>query len=131
MVESLEDYSTLLSIDERKPLHVRELTPKDFYLAASLQDREESLLSLIIELIINPNILEFYSIAETRLFIQWLTKNEIEGRIMEVSSWLDLALYLNKGKWDDSIDWLEKQPFSKIMIFADASNKYNKKKNGK
>jgi hypothetical protein len=117
---------------EREFLHVREIKPKDFYLAASLQDREESLTSLVLELILNPQVLEQYNLRETRHFLKWLEVNEIRENIMGVQSWLELALYLNKGKWDQSVDWLEEQPLSKIRVFAEASNSYNnKKKNGK
>lgn len=131
MVEPLEDYSSLLYLDERDPLHVREITPKDFYTAAALQDQNASLEPLLVQLILNPEVLESYTIRETREFVRWISRNEIHENIMDIDKWLDLALYLGRGKWDSSLDWLEAQPFSKIQVFLEASNSYNKKKNGK
>ena len=129
MVESLEDYSSLLSFDfVREPLHVREVIPKDFYLAAALQDREEGFISLLIGLILNPQVLHQYSMKELHVFLGWLEENELQQSILEVDNWLSVAIGLLKGQWGTNLEWLESQPFSKVRILIDASTKYFTKK---
>ena len=46
----------------------------------------------------------------------WMTKNLLEERVMKLDSWLTTAFHLQKQRWDSSIDWLEMQPMSKILL---------------
>jgi hypothetical protein len=129
MVESLEDYTTLLSLDyERDPIHVREVTPGDFYLAAALSDKGEDLTQLLVRLILNHDTLSQYNARETRIFLEWISENEISGTIMDIETWMSVSLGLLKGRWSESLSWLESQPMSKIQMFSAASEKYFKPK---
>ena len=43
---------------------------------------------------------------------------------MTVTSWLETAFHLQKQRWDDSIDWLEQQPMSKILLMTSVQGKF-------
>jgi hypothetical protein len=51
--------------------------------------------------------------------------NILEGKVLEVENWLELAFHLCKQRWDNSVDWLETQPMSKIMLMLDIVKKHN------
>ncbi len=48
---------------------------------------------------------------------------------MKVEQWLELAFHLCKQRWDSSVDWLENQPVSKILLMADIQSKFVEKQN--
>ena len=124
----LEDYTTEVYLDEeRDPVIIREVTPKDFYLAAALQDQGGSMDPLLHNLVVNQDVLENYTAREFRQIMVWTRENIIDGSLMEISDWMKMALVLMDGAWDQSLDWLETQPFSKIQSFVDATVEYRKK----
>lgn len=47
---------------------------------------------------------------------KWVNEEILEGKVMTVEQWLSLAFHLCKQRWDQSIDWLEQQPVSKILL---------------
>jgi hypothetical protein len=49
--------------------------------------------------------------------------NLLNESIFTVESWLEVAFHLNKQRWDSGIDWLEKQPISKIKAMIDINKK--------
>jgi len=85
-------------------------------------------------LLLNPEILEHASIAQTRAVIKWVADTLLDQAVLTVENWLEVAFHLCKQRWDSSIDWLETKPMSKInaMInimknFADDQEKQMKK----
>ena len=59
----------------------------------------------------------------------WMGKELLEERVMKVDAWLEMAFHLCKQRWDDSIDWLETQPMSKILLMARLQGKFNEQQN--
>lgn len=112
----MEDFSYLIFVDSSGPVHVRELTPKDFYLAQILRNEEKSLLPLAVKLIKNPESLEKLSSAKFRKVIDWISEHIFTGNIFSVENWMEVSFHLCKQRWDQSIDWLETQPMSKIHL---------------
>lgn len=47
-------------------------------------------------------------------FINWVVENILEDNILTVENWLEISFHLCKQRWDQSMDWLETQPMSKI-----------------
>ena len=107
-------------------MHFRELCPKDFYLAQILRDKKETPISLLFRLILNHEALDNYSIAQTQKMFDWAMTNLFEEKVMSVENWLEIAFHLCKQRWDNSIDWLEMQPISKILAMIDIVEKFNK-----
>ena len=54
----------------------------------------------------------------------WMSKNLLEERIMKLDSWLTTAFHLQKQRWDASIDWLEQQPMSKVLLMITIQSKF-------
>ncbi len=61
--------------------------------------------------------------------IDWASKTIFEGVIMPVDKWLELAFHLQKQRWDSSIDWLEQQPMSKILLMNRIQGKFVEEQN--
>lgn len=85
-------------------------------LIALLTDEDERVLDLIPQRCIGP-------------LVSWMSKELIEERIMKVEDWLEMAFHLCKQRWDDSIDWLELQPMSKVLLMARLQGKFNEQQN--
>ena len=94
--------------------HLREICPKDFYLAQVVRQQERSVFEIIQRLILNDEVLETASIREARAMINWAVETLVDKNVLTVENWLQVAYNLCKQRWDSSIDWLETQPMSKI-----------------
>lgn len=70
---------------------------------------------LIARLILNPDELQSYSLPQTDVIIDWIGKEVLDGKILTVENWLEVSFHLCKQRWDSSVDWMEKQPMSKIL----------------
>jgi hypothetical protein len=113
---------------------MREVCPKDFYwfsvvendfpdlsptaqtllIIALLCDEDEAVLNLIPASSIGP-------------LVKWMTKELIEERIMKVDKWLEMAFHLCKQRWDESIEWIEQQPMSKVLLMMRIQSQFNEK----
>jgi len=70
-------------------------------------------------LIINIDVLDNSNIRQNRVMAEWVAKTILEQNILTVENWLEIAYHLCKQRWDQSIDWLETQPMSKIHTMID------------
>jgi len=59
----------------------------------------------------------------------WLGPNILEEKVMKVEQWLEMAFHFCKQRWDASIDWLEEQPVSKILLMAKILSDFVEKQN--
>lgn len=123
-VRDLEDFSYVVTLNSWGPFHIRELKPKDLYLAQILRDDEKTYLPLMMRLIKNPEILEVTSSKAFRQVSEWVLDNILSESIMTVENWMEIAFHLCKQRWDSSIDWLEEQPMSKIKLMIDINKKF-------
>lgn len=114
-----------MSVNNGPPTHIREITPKDLYYAQILRQEEKSFLLLVERMILNPENLEELNPSEFDAMVQWVMDNLLEEKVLGVENWLELAFHLCKQRWDSSIDWLETQPMSKVMLMVDILKKYN------
>ena len=114
----MEDFSYLLTIDGLV-FHLREVRPKDFYFAHILRQRERSMFELVERLIQNSEVLELATVPQTRSMIDWVATNILEKNILTVENWLEIGFHLCKQRWNDSLDWLELQPMSKIQTMIE------------
>jgi hypothetical protein len=70
-------------------------------------------------LVLNPEVLEYYSISQTRKIFEWATTELLQEKVLTVENWLEVSFHLCKQRWDSSVDWLEAQPMSKIFAMLD------------
>jgi len=119
-----EDFSYLVEIPGCSTLHFRELRPKDFYFAQTLRQQERSYLELVERLVVNPESLDYLSATKFRGVLKWAEENLLEERVFPVENWLELGFHLCKQRWDNSMDWLEQQPISKVLVMIDIVKKH-------
>ena len=106
------------------PLHLRELVPRDFYYAQVLRSSDRSSINLIERLVLNPEALDLLPARFFSAFIKWSLDNLIEDKVLTVENWLEVAFHLCKQRWDQSVDWLEQQPASKIFAMIEILKKH-------
>jgi hypothetical protein len=119
-----EDFTYLVSVDGLEPLHFREICPKDFYYAQILRNREEGSFPLLMRLLLNPDALDQLKISQTRKIFAWAVQELLEQKILTVENWLEASYHLCKQRWDQSVDWLEMQPMSKVLAMIDIVKKF-------
>lgn len=100
-------------------VHIREITPKDFYLAQILRAKGASLMPLVKRLVLNIEVVNELPGPVFKKFMNWVIENILEGNILTVDNWLEVSFHLCKQRWDQSMDWLETQPMSKIRAMID------------
>ena len=79
-----------------------------------LCDEDEAILDLIPASTIGP-------------LAAWMMKELVEERIMKVDKWLEMAFHLCKQRWDESIEWIEQQPMSKVLLMMRIQSQFNEK----
>jgi len=114
----------LISCSGAPPLHFREIRPKDFYYAQILRSDSSTYFPLIVRLVLNPEVLDEYTVNQTKKLFEWATTNLLQEKVLTVENWLEVAFNLCKQRWDSSVDWLELQPMSKVLAMLDVVNKY-------
>lgn len=117
-------------IDERGPIHFRDLTPKDFYYVQILQNEKlpesDIAIAVLSRVLLNEEPLEQLSIGETRKAFEWAMDNILSAKIMSVEGWLQTAFHLCKQRWDSSIEWMETLPVPKILLMIEILNQHVK-----
>jgi hypothetical protein len=76
------------------------------------------------KLILNPEVLDKYSISETKQVLEWAVTELIQDKIFTLENWLETCFHMCKQRWDSSIDWLESQPISKVITMIDITQKF-------
>jgi hypothetical protein len=109
----------LVSVNGSEQLHFREICPKDFYYAQILRSKEENSLELLLRLLLNHEQLDMLTASQTRKVLEWASEELLEEKILTVESWLETSFHLCKQRWDQSVDWLENQPISKIFTMIE------------
>lgn len=120
----MDDFSYLVTINDQGPFHVREIRPKDFYLAQILRNEKKSLIPLFLRVLLNPEILSKVSGSVFLTFISWVMDNLFKDSIFSVENWFRIAFRLNKERWDSGIEWLENQPISKIKSIIEVTQEF-------
>lgn len=123
-------------IDNHIILTFRELTPKDFYFFSLISNdypdiSQTLLLLLIIQRLAGLSEQDLFLIParHIRSLSDWIGPTLLEEKVMKVDQWLEMAFHLCKQRWDASVEWLESQPVSKILLMADILSKFVDKQN--
>ena len=115
----------MVFIDNYSPIHFREIRPKDFYFAQVLRNKEENPLRLIERLILNfDDFLDLPAVPAKKIF-DWVSEELLNEKIMTVENWLRAAYHMGKQRWGESLDWLELQPMSKVLLMIDIIKEHN------
>jgi hypothetical protein len=113
---------------EEVTLHFREITPKDFYLGQILRQQKRSFMELVTRLMLSDEeLLDQVPAKRFNTVVKWISENLLEERLFTVENWLKTAFHLCKERWDSSIDWLESQPISKVLVMISVMNEFHEK----
>lgn len=117
-------------MNDKGPIHFRDLTPKDFYFVQILQNEKlpesEIAIAVLTRTLLFEEPLEQLSIGETRKAFEWAMENVLSAKIMSVEGWLQTAFHLCKQRWDSSIEWMETLPVPKILLMIEILNQHVK-----
>ena len=115
---------------------MREVCPRDFYWFAILENdfpdlgnTAKGLLLIALLTDAGEEVLDQIPGWAVLPLTDWMAKELINERVMKVEKWTEMAFHLCKQRWDDSIDWLEQQPMSKILLMVRIQNKFNEEQN--
>jgi len=79
---------------------------------------------MIKRLILNEEVLDVANGPILRSVADWAAKNILEQNVLTVENWLEVGFHLCKQRWDQSMDWLENQPMSKIQTMIGIVEKH-------
>ena len=129
-MEDLEDFTYLITVKGWGPFHFREVTPKDFYFAQVLRAKENpNFTPLVLRLLLNDEVLDFAPATALRAALKWVGENLLAEKLLTVENWMEISFHLCKQRWDSSMDWLETQPMSKVMMMIDILQKHVEREN--
>jgi hypothetical protein len=87
------------------------------------------MMPLVKRLVYNKKALEELPASSFRKFVNWVVKEVLDENVLTVENWLEISFHLCKQRWDQSMDWLESQPMSKIKAMLDVLESYNEAQN--
>ena len=69
---------------------------------------------------------QFHIIPQSSIapLLDWMVKELLTEKVMKVDQWLEMAFHLCKQRWDDSVEWLEVQPMTKILLMSRIVSKF-------
>lgn len=82
------------------------------------------MVGLVERLILNPDCLDEMPSRVMASFLAWIAENILNEKVLTVENWLDISFHLCKQRWDQSMDWLEQQPMSKVFTMIEIVKKH-------
>lgn len=58
-------------------------------------------------------------VSAFRAALKWVGENLLSEKLLTVENWMEISFHLCKQRWDSSMDWLETQPMSKVLMMID------------
>jgi len=123
-----------VTIDNEVTIILRELCPSDFYWFSLVEndypDITPDLLGLMILVMLTDlpeedaqfDLIRKKSIAP---LISWMMKELVQEKVMNVEQWMEMCFHLCKQRWDSSMEWLEQQPMSKVLLMVRVQSGFN------
>lgn len=60
------------------------------------------------------------------VLVWWMSQELLNEKIMKLDQWYETAFHLCKQRFDYTIDWMESQPISKILLMTQVVTKFGK-----
>ena len=112
---------------------LREVCPRDFYWFSLVEndypDIPPGLFNLLLILILTDADEDTHELDKIPAgclapLSSWMMKELVAERIMKVEQWMEMSFHLCKQRWDDTTEWLESQPMSKILLMSRVVSKF-------
>ena len=81
-------------------------------------------MELVERILVDKTVLDEATSTQTRQAVKWAIDTLLDKTILTLENWLEVAYHLCKQRWDDSIEWLETQPMSKINLMIEIVKKH-------
>ena len=120
-------------MDGQVTVLLREVCPRDFYWFSLVEnnypDISPSLFNLLILLVLTDSDEEHHELDKIPSrclgpLSQWVMSELISEKMMKVEQWMEMSFHLCKQRWDDTTEWLESQPMSKILLMSRVVSKF-------
>lgn len=125
-----------MTLDGHLVLQFRELRPGDFYFFSLIDNDHPDISQTHLSLLLIARLaglseddLEVLPARYISCIAKWMGPELLNDRVMKIDQWLELAFHLCKQRWDSTIEWLEKQPVSKILLMAKIQSDFVTKQN--
>lgn len=64
--------------------------------------------------------------SSVSVLMWWVSENLLQEKIMKLDQWYETAFHLCKQRFDVTLDWMESQPMSKILLMTQVLTKHAK-----
>lgn len=127
------DFKYEVTVDGKFTILLREVCPRDFYWFSLVEndfpDISPTLMNLLILVLLtdldeNSEQLALIPNSSIAPLMHWVMNELINEKVMKLEQWLEMAFHLCKQRWDDSVEWLEVQPMSKILLMSRVVSKF-------
>ena len=122
-----------MTIDSYSTYLLREVCPRDYYWFALLENDfpdcpplVSNLLTLALLMDGDEEDLMRIPKCEVGPLLWWAVDNLLNEKVMKLDQWYETAFHLCKQRFDMTMDWMESQPVSKILLMTQVVTKYAK-----
>ena len=109
------------------------MCPRDFYWFALLENEFSDANPVVtnlqtLALLMDGDETDLLYIPKTAVapLLWWANKNLLEEKVMKLDQWYETAFHLCKQRFDATMDWMETQPISKILLMVQILTKHAK-----
>ncbi len=120
-------------MDGRRTYILREVCPRDYYWFSLLENDFEDCPPLITNLQTlalmmdgDEDTLQMIPKSHVAILIWWMMRELLDEKVMKLDQWYETSYHLCKQRFDHTMDWMESQPVSKILLMAQVATKFAK-----
>ena len=122
-----------MTIDNYSTHILREVCPRDYYWFALIENDFADVNPLItnlqtLALLLEGDEEDLMMVPRSAVspLVWWMTENLLNEKVMKLDQWYETAFHLCKQRFDMTMDWMESQPVSKILLMTQVVTKFAK-----
>jgi len=122
-----------VTVDNYSTHILREVCPRDYYWFALIENDFADVNPLItnlqtLALLLEGDEEDLMLVPKSAVspLIWWVTENLLNEKVMKLDQWYETAFHLCKQRFDVTMDWMESQPVSKILLMTQVVTKFAK-----
>lgn len=120
-------------MDDESTYIFREVCPRDYYWFSLLENDFKDCAPVITNLqtlaiLMDGDEDELFMVPKRHagVLMWWMSSTLLDEKIMKLDQWYETAFHLCKQRFDVTIDWMESQPVSKILLMTQVVTKFGK-----
>ena len=122
-----------MTVDGESTYTLREVCPRDYYWFALLENDFKDCSPVITNLqtlaiLMDGDEDELFRVPKRQVsvLVWWLSSTLLDEKVMKLDQWYETAFHLCKQRFDVTLDWMESQPISKILLMTQVVSKFAK-----